>query len=81
MLQKSGDHYDYVPEKIQLTWANETVKDQLEQIWQHAQEIRQSYQDTKVILPIKWKAIRATVTHDPNNFGKAYLVSEIVFTP
>ncbi|MCX2451982.1 hypothetical protein OQX61_11980 [Pedobacter sp. PLR] len=79
-LTKKDDQYQYIQEKIQLSYASPAVKDQLEEIWQHELEIRESYgKDKKPIYP-KWKSVKATVTHDPANFGKAYLVQRIEFT-
>lgn len=79
-LGKTGEEYQYIQEKLQLSYANQTVKDQLEEIWQHVVEIRESQKKDQKWLAPKWKSILATVTHDPNNFGKAYLVQRIVFT-
>lgn len=78
-LLKKGEQYEYVPDKLALSYANQTVKAQLEEIWKHQLEIRESWNNKVSILP-KWKSIKATVTHDPNNFGKAYLVSKIEFS-
>jgi len=31
-------------------------------------------------MPVfKWKSIKASVTHDPANFGKSYIVSGVEF--
>lgn len=79
-VTKKDGQYQYIQEKIQLGYASPAVKDQLEEIWQHVLEIHESYgKDKKPIYP-KWKSIKATVTHDPDNFGKAYLVQRIEFT-
>jgi len=75
-LGKTGSEYSFIPDKIQLSFANSTIQNQLEEIWLNAQEIRanqQNYQEPK------WKAVKATVTHDPQKFGKAYLVQQIQF--
>lgn len=74
-LNKTGSNYYFVPDKLQFTYADNTVKAELEEIWANVEEVRNNRQ-----LP-KWKAIKATVTHDPSNFGKAYLVKQIEFTP
>lgn len=76
-LNKTGSDYYFVPDKLQFTAANNTVAGQLEEIWQNVKEIRA---DWKLGLQPKWKAIKATVTHDPQKFGKAYLVQQIKFT-
>jgi len=55
------------------------VKDQLEEIWQNVLEIRENWEANHQSGRPKWKSIRATVTHDPGNFGKAYLVQRIEF--
>ncbi|MNK64161.1 hypothetical protein D3C87_833950 [compost metagenome] len=77
-LSKTGNDYYFIPDKLQFTAANSTVAAQLEEIWQHVKEIRA---DWKLGLQPKWKAIKATVTHDLQKFGKAYLVQQIQFTP
>lgn len=76
-LNKTGSDYYFIPDKLQFTAANNTVAGQLEEIWQNVKEIRA---DWKLGLQPKWKAIKATVTHDPQKFGKAYLVQQIQFT-
>ncbi|WP_316828804.1 hypothetical protein [Pedobacter miscanthi] len=76
-LNKTGNDYFFNYDKVQLTYANSTVQSQLEEIYQNALEVRTNGQ--KAQLP-KWKAIKATVTHDPQKFGKAYLVQKIEFT-
>ncbi|PWS33278.1 hypothetical protein [Pedobacter paludis] len=76
-LNKQGTDY-YFSDKIQFTLANATVGSQLEEIWKNVQEIRANWQTGQ--RP-KWKAIKATVIHDPQKFGKAYLVQKIEFTP
>ncbi|MBB6238634.1 hypothetical protein HDC90_003276 [Pedobacter sp. AK013] len=75
-LSKTGTDYYMIPDKLQLTYANSTVQNELEEIWQNAQEIRANWQ--KGQRP-KWKAIKATVVHDQQKFGKAYLVQQIQF--
>lgn len=78
-MQKKDDQYQYIQDKLQLTYASQTVKDQLEEIWQNALEMREKNKNQQPASP-KWKSIKATVTHDPNNFGKAYLVQRIEFS-
>ncbi|MDQ0641490.1 hypothetical protein QF042_005055 [Pedobacter sp. W3I1] len=75
-MGKTGDDYYLIPDKLQLTYTNSTVQNELEEIWLNAQEIRANWQ--KGQRP-KWKAITATVVHDPQKFGKAYLVQQIQF--
>ena len=75
-MSKKGDDYLILSEKVALTSANETIRKQLEEIWQNSLSIRDSA--TPGQLP-KWKSINATVTHDPLKFGKAYLVQQIKF--
>lgn len=78
MLRKYDGQYHFIPEKLTLTHVDEEVYEQLEEIWQHNEELRQNANDKIATYP-KWKSITATVTHDPENFGKAYLVSHIEF--
>lgn len=78
-LFKKDDQYQYIQDKLQLTYTSQTVKDQLEEIWQNALDIREKAKNNLQSDP-KWKSIKATVTHDPNNFGKAYLVQRIEFS-
>ncbi|MBC6111875.1 hypothetical protein ACFOG5_06705 [Pedobacter fastidiosus] len=75
-LNKQGNDY-YFSNKIQFTVANTTVGNQLEEIWKNAEDVRANWKTGQ--LP-KWKAIKATVIHDPQQFGKAYLVQKIEFT-
>ena len=75
-LSKTGNDYYFIPDKLQFTAANNTVAGQLEEIWQNVKEMR-----TNHTLQPKWKAIKVTVTHDLQKFGKAYLVQQIQFTP
>ena len=75
-LNKTGNDYYFVPDKLQLTYANSTVQSQLEEIWQNALLMR-SYSLTN--RTPKWKAVKATVTHDSGKFGKAYQVQAIEF--
>lgn len=77
-LGKTGDDYYYIPEKLQLTYTDSAIQKQLEEIWQNAQEVRANWQ---LGQKPKWQAIKATVSHDPQKFGKAYLVQQIIFTP
>lgn len=78
-MQKKDDRFFYIEDKLQLTYANETVKNQLEEIWLNVLEVRDSWTNGQQSQYPKWKSIKATVTHDPNNFGKAYLVQHIEF--
>lgn len=64
--------------KIELTYNNVEIRNQLEEIWQHHEEIIQDYKD-KIYTQPKWRFIQAMVSHDPDNFGKAYVVSHIEF--
>ena len=73
-IGKLANDYYYIPEKIQLTYDSDALGRQLEEIWQDAKEMRENWQSGQ--LP-KWKSIKATVVHDPQKFGKAYLVQKI----
>lgn len=76
MLLKEEDGY-FFGSNIQLTYQDEAIGSQLEEIWQHREEIREAYTTDGSYNEPEWKSIRATVTHDPEYFGKAYLVSHI----
>jgi len=78
MLGKREGLYYFVPDKLALTYNDAEIGNQLEEIWQHCEEIQQNYKD-KIYTEPKWRSIRTTVNHDPDNFGKAYLVSHIEF--
>ncbi|MNY52865.1 hypothetical protein D3C86_1885750 [compost metagenome] len=80
MVGKENEKYLYINEKLQLTYTSLEVKAQLEEIWQHVLEMRESWTKGKGQINPKWKSIKATVTHDPANFGNAYLVQRIEFT-
>jgi hypothetical protein len=76
-LNKEGNAYYLIPGKLQLTFNNATVENQLAEIWKNKLEMLTS----SLYNPIpKWKAIKATVIHDPNKFGKAYLIQQIQFS-
>ena len=75
-LSTTGNDCYQIPGKLLLTYANSTVQNELEEIWLNAQEIRANWQNGQ---QPKWKAIKATVVHDPQQFGKAYLVQQIQF--
>ena len=74
-LNKQGNDYYLIPDKLQLTYADTAVQTQLEEIWQNVQAIRANPTSTRP----NWSRIKATVTHDPNKFGKAYLVQQLEF--
>ncbi|MBC8984645.1 hypothetical protein H9X96_02520 [Pedobacter sp. N36a] len=80
-LTKEGEKFYYLKGQLQLNYANQAQKGQLEEIWKHAQEIRESETKQQNIMIPKWKSILATVIHDPSNFGNAYLVQSIKLTP
>lgn len=79
-LSMTNGSYDFIPEKIALTYASQSVHDKLEEIASHVDYLRENWQKPGIQSEMKWTAIKATVTHDPENFGKAYLVSDIEFT-
>lgn len=78
-MGKIDGKYYYINDKLELTYANDAVKAQLEEIWQNGLKI-QDDRKNNIQSYAKWKSIKATVTHDPNNFGKAYLVQRIEFS-
>lgn len=75
-VEKIGDKYIYTSINVELTFANEDVKNKLEEIWQDAKKIKNAFPSNR--LP-KWRAIRATAKHDPAKFGSAYLIEKIEF--
>ena len=75
-LGRQGNDYFFIPGKLQFTFADNIIKSQLEEIMQNADAIRANW--PKATQP-KWKSITATVIHDPNKFGKAYLVQKLDF--
>jgi hypothetical protein len=75
-VRKTGDEYYFIPDRLQLTYSNNTIQNELEEIWLNAQEVRANWKKGQ---DPKWKAIKATVTHDPQKFGKAYQVQQIQF--
>ncbi|WP_316834332.1 hypothetical protein [Pedobacter nutrimenti] len=78
-MGKIDGKYYYINDKLELTYSNDAVKAQLEEIWQNGLKIQDDRKNNIQSYP-KWKSIKATVTHDPNNFGKAYLVQRIEFS-
>jgi hypothetical protein len=79
MLRKQDGQYHFIPEKITLTYADDEVRKQLEEIWQYNEALQEDYLNGGTLV-MKWRTITATATHDPEKFGKAYLVSHIEFT-
>lgn len=77
-LNKTGNDYYLIPEKVQFTYTDPTIANQLEDIWQQVLYIRTNWQTAG--RP-KWTAIKATVVHDPQKFGKAYMVQGLELTP
>jgi hypothetical protein len=77
-MNKKDNNYYFMGEKIQLTYNTETVKAQLEEIWQNALATREYISGGAAQIP-KWKSVKVTVVHDQQNFGKAYLVQRIQF--
>ncbi len=75
MLRKHDGEYHFIPEKVTLRPANEQVAHLLAEIWEH-NEPNFCYCNQPYVEP-KWESITATATHDPENFGKSYLVSAI----
>lgn len=79
ILSKEEGKY-WFGSNVQLTYNDELIGGQLDEVWEHREELRKSYEsDAQVILRPQWRSVRVTVTHDPDNFGKAYLVSNIEF--
>jgi len=81
-LQKEEDSYLYLLDtgaKMKLTYTDEEVGERLAEIWEYNQA-NFRYDNSPTVLESKWKSIRVTVTHDPENFGKAYLVSHVELT-
>lgn len=74
LLKEEGKYWFH--SNIQLTYSDVEIGNQLEEIWKHREEIQQNHKD-KINTEPKWRSIRATVSHDPENFGKAYFVSNI----
>lgn len=78
MLFKEDGKYIFLDD-IQLTYSDDEVEAQLEKIWKHQEERIENSKKQIATYP-KWRSIRATVSHDPDNFGKAYLVQNVKFT-
>lgn len=75
VLLKEEDKYFFIS-NIQLTYNDTEIESQLEKIWENWEELRQKAKNRIPAEP-KWKSIRATVTHDPDNFGRAYRVHSL----
>lgn len=81
LFKESGKYwFGFGSDKTQLTYNNSDIESKLEEIWQHFEEIKRGYQAGQTRVGLKWKSIRATVTHDPADFGKAYRLSKIEFS-
>jgi hypothetical protein len=79
-MRKIEGKYVYIQDKLELTYANETVKNQLEEISSFLEEAYKNWEKSKEMTEPKWKSIKATVTHDPDKFGTAYLVQHMEFS-
>lgn len=79
VLRKKDGQYYFVSDKISLTYADAEIGEQLEEIWQYNKNLNENWEAHGTPPVIKWKAITATVTHDPENLGKSYLVSRVEF--
>jgi len=75
-IEKQVNEYFLVGEKIQLTYTDPVIGNQLEEIAQNARTVRESWPN---LQQPKWKSIKATVVHDPKLFGQAYLVQQLQF--
>lgn len=77
MLFKEDGKYIFL-NNIQLTCKDNDVEAELEKIWEQQKEIQQNYKNN-MSSRSPWRSIRATVSHDPDNFSKAYLVHSLKF--
>lgn len=81
ILRKEGEkfiHWLETGDEIELTDNDPMVGSKLEEIWQFNKG-NLLYDNNHAPLPSKWRSIIATVTHDQENFGRAYLVSDLKF--
>jgi hypothetical protein len=76
-LRKEGDKY-FFTSGIELTYNDNSMKDKFEEFLKHQVEMDEIAKTTNgTTQRFKWQDITLTVTHDNNNFGKAFKVSEI----
>ena len=77
LFMRDGNYY-FKNGSVQVTAADDIVRNQLKEIYEHAEAIRANGPPT---IKLKWTTIEATVIHDPLKFGKAYQVQSFKFTP
>lgn len=76
-LYKKGDKYYFIND-IELTYKDNSTKDKFEEFLKHQAEMDEIAKTTnRTTQRFKWQYITLTVTHDENNFGKGFKVSEI----
>lgn len=79
-LWKKNDLFYYYPSKIILTAANAQIAEELEAVNDYNKEYATTHTSGQYSL-IKWVSVKATVKHDPANFGMGYVVTKVVTTP
>ncbi|TKC04284.1 hypothetical protein [Pedobacter frigoris] len=81
MLEKKDGLYDFQG-KVKLTPATPAISEKLAEMWAYYEDYLQrikGYRPGNPMPVLKWKSIKGRVTHDPANFGKSYLVSNLEF--
>lgn len=77
LLRKESQKYIFSSE-IELTYNDNSMKDKFEEFLKHQAEMDEIAKTTnRTTQRFKWQYITLTVTHDENNFGKGFKVSEI----
>lgn len=77
LLRKENNQYQFIVGNITLNPATPAVATKLAEIWEYWEQAINPAGDVAPRPEVKWKSIKARVTHDPSAFGKAYLVSDI----
>lgn len=78
-IRKKDDKYYFEGEKLILKPLNTEAAGELATLWQEQLDLEAQWKANQSAVP-KWHMVTARVKHDPENFGKAYIVEKLTFT-
>ncbi|MGJ1430788.1 hypothetical protein ACR79M_04405 [Sphingobacterium spiritivorum] len=79
LIRKKEGKYYFEGEKLILKPLNTEAAAELEMLWQEQMDLEAKWKANQNAVP-KWHMVTARVKHDPDNFGKAYIVEKLTFT-
>ena len=79
ILKTKDDKYYFEGEKLILKPLNTEAAAELATLWQEQLDLEAQWKANQSAVP-KWHMVTARVKHDPENFGKAYIVEKLTFT-